>query len=68
MHRLHRGLDEILDDVRSSRTAPGFDRVEIPGQREHALAVQRRRSGIPIPTSVWAGLVELHDRLRQQQP
>ena len=54
---------EILDDVRSSRTAPGFEQVEIPGQREHALAAQRRRDGIPIPESVWTGLVELRDRL-----
>jgi len=54
---------EILDDVRSSRPAPGFERVEIPGQREHALAEQRRRDGIPIPVPVWTSLVELHERL-----
>ena len=54
---------EILDDLRSSRPAPGFDRVEIPGQREHALAEQRRHEGIPIPESVWTGLIDLHERL-----
>ena len=59
---------EILDDVRSSRPAPGFERVEIPGQREHALAEQRRRDGIPIPMPVWTGLVELHDGLRSERP
>ena len=59
---------EILDDVRSSRPAPGFDRVEIPGQREHALAEQRRRDGIPVPESVWTGLVELHARLAARPP
>ena len=60
---LRAAVAEILDDVRSSRPAPGFERVEIPGQREHALAEQRRRDGIPIPVPVWTGLVELHERL-----
>ena len=59
---------EILDDVRSSRTAPGFKRVEIPGQREHALAEQRRRDGIPIPESVWTGLAELQSQLDGHEP
>lgn len=61
-------VTEILEDVRSSRTAAGFDRVEVPGQREYALATQRRRDGIPIPVPVWTGLVELRGGLRQQQP
>ena len=56
-------IAEILDDVRSSRPAPGFDRVEIPGQRERALAEQRRHEGIPVPESVWTGLVDLRERL-----
>jgi len=56
-------VEEILADVRSSRPAPGSDGVEIPGQREHALAEQRRRDGISIPVPVWTSLVELHERL-----
>ncbi|MXV98176.1 MAG: Ldh family oxidoreductase [Acidimicrobiaceae bacterium] len=60
---LRTAVGEILDDVRSSRTAPGIERVEIPGQREHALAEQRRHEGIPIPESVWTGLIDLHERL-----
>ncbi len=54
---------EILDDVTASRPAPGFDGVEVPGQREHALAEERRRCGIPIPAPVWTQLTELHTRL-----
>ena len=60
---LRTAVGEILDDVRSSRTAPGIERVEIPGQLEHALAEQRRHEGIPIPESVWTDLIDLHKRL-----
>lgn len=56
-------VTEILEDVCSTRPAPGFERVEIPGQREHALAEQRRRDGIPIPMPVWKSLIELDERL-----
>lgn len=59
-------VEEILADVRSARPAPGSGGVEIPGQREHALAEQRRRDGIPIPESVWTGLTELHERLTSE--
>ena len=61
-------VTEILDDVCSTRPAPGFDRVEIPGQREHALAEQRRRDGIPIPVPVWTSLRELDERLPARRP
>ena len=60
-------VTEILDDVCATRPAPGFDRVEIPGQREHALAEQRRRDGIPIPVPVWTSLMELDERLPSKQ-
>ncbi|MXZ53634.1 MAG: Ldh family oxidoreductase [Acidimicrobiaceae bacterium] len=60
-------VEEILDDVCSTRPAPGFDRVEIPGQREHALAQQRRRDGIPIPVPVWTSLMELDERLPSER-
>ena len=60
--RLHL-VQALIDDVTSSRPAPGFDRVEIPGQRSHARMLERRRSGIPMHEGVWRELQELHTRL-----
>ena len=54
---------EVLDDLRSTVPAPGFDRVEIPGQREHRLMLHRRRTGIPLHPNVWKELEDLHARL-----
>lgn len=60
--RLHL-VQALIDDVTSSRPAPGFDRVEIPGQRSHARMLERRRAGIPMHEGVWRELQELHTRL-----
>lgn len=54
---------EVVADLRSTIPAPGFDRVEIPGQREHRLMLERRRTGIPIHPAVWRDLEDLHARL-----
>ena len=41
--------EDCLADLRSCPPAPGFDRVEIPGERERRLEAERRRDGIPLP-------------------
>ncbi|HSF95615.1 MAG TPA: Ldh family oxidoreductase [Thermohalobaculum sp.] len=41
--------EECLADLRACPPAPGFDRVEIPGERERRLQEERLRDGIPIP-------------------
>ena len=54
---------EVVDDLRSTVPAPGFGRVEIPGQREHRLMLHRRRTGTPIHPAVWKDLEDLHARV-----
>ena len=43
--------EACLAEIRGSRPAPGFDRVEIPGERERALKAARLASGIPVPSA-----------------
>jgi uncharacterized oxidoreductase len=44
-----RAAEECLAELRACPPAPGFDRVEVPGEREARLRTERLVSGIPIP-------------------
>lgn len=54
--------EEILSELRSCPPAPGFDRVEVPGERE---GEQRRKSAgkIAIPVQTWEQINVLARRL-----
>ena len=54
--------EEVLEELRSCPPAPGFERVEIPGERERE---HREKSAgvISIPSETWHQIVELHDSL-----
>ena len=49
----HARAEAILAELRACPRAPGFDRVEIPGERERAIEKKRRSSGIPVPLKTW---------------
>ena len=49
----HARAEAILAELRACPPAPGFDRVEIPGERERAIEKKRRSSGIPVPLKTW---------------
>ena len=53
-----RRAEGFIDEVRSSRTAAGVERVMMPGERETTLARQTAEAGIRISDGVWAGIVE----------
>lgn len=50
--------EEILSELRDSPPAPGFDRVEIPGERER-LHKQNSRGIIEIPKQTWDQILHL---------
>ena len=54
--------EEVLDDLRTCPPAPGFDTVEIPGERERA---HREAAGgvVAIPEATWAQINQVADRL-----
>ncbi|MDB2390948.1 Ldh family oxidoreductase [Alphaproteobacteria bacterium] len=55
---------EILDDIRDCRPAPGFDQVEIPGQRERRIRAEAKGI-VSIPQSTWQAILMLRDRRAQ---
>lgn len=54
--------EEVLEELRSCPPAPGFERVEIPGERERE---HREKSAgvISIPFETWHQIIALHDSL-----
>lgn len=52
-------LAAYLDELRASPTAPGVERVLVPGDRLRATSRRRRREGIPYPSETWRRLVRL---------
>lgn len=55
--------EDVLADLRNCQPAPGFDRVEIPGERERE---QRERSNgiIAVPEATWAQVLALSAELK----
>lgn len=51
-------MDQLLQAVKATPPAPGFDEVLLPGERGQRLKQQRLREGIPIPDEVWIDLQE----------
>jgi ureidoglycolate dehydrogenase (NAD+) len=44
----HRRMDEIIELMRSCPTAPGVERIFVPGEIEHETEKRRRVEGIPL--------------------
>ena len=54
-----RAVDVLVRDLRQSRTLPGVDSIRIPGEGSHAVRVERRENGIPIPPPLASALAAL---------
>lgn len=48
--------EECLQELRDCPPAPGFERVEIPGEREAAQRADRLSAGVPIPPATLAAI------------
>ena len=62
--QLQRVAEEILDDLRNCPPAPGFDRVEIPGEREREYRARTKASGIALPRQTLRQIEALAERLQ----
>lgn len=59
---------QLVDRVHASPTAPGVDRVRVPGELGAEVARQRAAAGIPYPQVHMATLRALADRLGVREP
>lgn len=61
-------MEQLIETVKSSQPAHGFDEVLVAGEPEWRSESLRRREGIPIDASVWSRLQEIADGLDVQMP
>lgn len=51
-------VEGMIQHVKASRTAPGFDEILLPGEPEFRLAATRRQEGISIDDTTWRQIEE----------
>ncbi len=56
-------VGELVDKVRSTPLANGFDRILIPGEPELIAREKRLRTGIDVPEETWEEIVETAKRI-----
>ena len=49
---------ELVDLFKATRTAPGVDKVLLPGEPERRMTRQRLEKGIPVDETTWTQLTE----------
>lgn len=55
--------EELLQELRECPPAPGFEKVEVPGEREREHRRRTEKSGILIPEKTWQQIVRVSERL-----
>lgn len=61
---LRAAAEDVLNDLRTCPPAPGFARVEIPGEREREYRA-RSNGVIAVPEETWAQVLALSTELKQ---
>jgi LDH2 family malate/lactate/ureidoglycolate dehydrogenase len=51
-------VDRLIEEIKSSPPRPGVQEVLLPGEREHATMIKRRKDGIPIDEKSWTNIVD----------
>jgi len=58
-----REMDDVIGQMRASKTLAGVDRVRLPGDGSHAAIAERTVNGIPLPAPLLDGLRKVADDL-----
>ena len=56
-------VERLVDHVKSTPTAPGYNEVLVAGDPEWRMEARRRRDGIPIGQGAWDALVRAGERV-----
>lgn len=61
-------VDNLIQQMKSSKLAPGYDRIYLPGEPEHVKRARYLKEGIPMLSSVIADLIALAAELGIEAP
>jgi LDH2 family malate/lactate/ureidoglycolate dehydrogenase len=57
------GVDALIDDMKSSRLAPGFDAIMFPGEPEWKEFEKREKDGLYLDDEIYSKIVETAEQL-----
>jgi LDH2 family malate/lactate/ureidoglycolate dehydrogenase len=63
LEEFEKRMRSLVEIVKSSRVAKGFDEVLVAGEPEWRVEEQRRRDGIPVSEGAWQNLVQAAQKL-----
>ncbi len=55
----YRQIDILIDEIKNSKIAPGFEKIYIPGEIESEIEERRKIQGIPITPEIYSDLRKL---------
>jgi uncharacterized oxidoreductase len=64
LNEFQRRFDGLLRRVKTSRTAPGFPQILVPGEPERRVRERRSREGIFVEAATWTELRSIAGQLR----
>lgn len=61
---MQHAAENVLDEIRNCPPAPGFERVEIPGERERNCR-KASQGKIHVPSKTWKQILDLKEQLKK---
>ena len=61
-------VNELVEWVKSSALAPGFDEILVPGEPKARERARRAKDGIPIADETWRQIAEIASRYGIEAP
>ena len=61
-------VNELVEWIKSSALAPGFDEILVPGEPEAREHARRAEDGIPIADETWRQITEIASRYKLEAP
>ena len=62
--QIEKAAEEVLEELRNCPPAPGFERVEIPGERERSHK-QISNGWVAVPERTWQQICDLHENVTE---
>ncbi len=62
LEAFQKNTGDVLRMLRSSKKAPGRDRIYTAGEKEYYISLERAKTGVPVNESVQKELIEIRDR------
>jgi len=67
LERFFDQVDELVSFGKSTKPAPGFSEILLPGERSRKMAARQLKEGLEIDKATWTQLMEMADELKVKE-